>query len=114
MRMTLWWIGNAVLALVVAPLVIFLANRLVRMAIVVRRYSDDVLEHGVALTGTLDAIPKLVETKQLTGVARQNVGRYGAALAHLLAPSGAGDASGPGDGAPRRTRSARLVASREK
>lgn len=83
--MTLWWIGNALLAFVVAPLVIFLANRLIRQALEVRAYADDVLENGVNLTGALDAIPKLLQTKELTAVASQRVGRYGAALAAILA-----------------------------
>lgn len=86
--MALWWIGNAVLAFVVAPLVILLANRLVRRALEVKRYADDVLEHGVALTGALDDIPKLVTTKELTGAAVGLVGRYGAALTALQGAPG--------------------------
>ncbi|CAN5501184.1 hypothetical protein BH20ACT2_BH20ACT2_01290 [soil metagenome] len=81
--MTLWWIGNAVLGLVVAPAVIYFANRVVRTAFEIRAYADDVLEHGVGLTGTLDAVPKLVTTRELTGAAGQLVGRYGAALERL-------------------------------
>lgn len=125
--MTLWWIGNALLAFVVAPLVIFLANRLIRLALEIKHYADDVLENGVDLTGTLDAVPKLVTTKELTGVARQNVGRYGAALVALqsgAAPAQSGVGRAPSDAPPpppprqppqqqqRRPR-ARLVASRE-
>jgi hypothetical protein len=43
-----------------------------------------VLEHGVGLTGTLDAVPKLVQTRELTRAAREAVGQYGAALEPLL------------------------------
>lgn len=82
--MTLWWIGNAVLGLVVIPAVLFFANRVIRPTLEIKKYADDVLVHGVALTGTLDAVPKLVTTKELTGVARKLVGRYGAALEQLL------------------------------
>lgn len=82
--MTWWWIGNVVLFLVVIPLVVFLANRVLRPVREIKAYADDVLEHGVALTGTLDAVPKLVETRQLTGAARKAVGEYGAALGALL------------------------------
>ena len=78
--MTWWWIGNVVLFLVVIPLVVFLANRVLRPVREIKAYADDVLEHGVALTGTLDAVPKLVETRQLTGACRKAVGEYGAAL----------------------------------
>ena len=42
------------------------------------------LDHGVKLTSTLDSVPRLAKTRELTGVARQNVGRYGAALERLL------------------------------
>jgi hypothetical protein len=101
----LWWIGNAVLALVVVPVVVFLANRLIRLTLEIRRYADDVLEHGVGLTGTLDAVPKLVHTRELTSAAHQLVGRYGAALAAIQ--SGAS----PGPARPRPA--ARLAAPRE-
>lgn len=80
----LWWIGNAVLALVVIPLVLLLANRVLRPVFVINEYADDILQHGVALTGTLDAVPKLVKTKDLTGTALGLVGRYGAALRRIL------------------------------
>lgn len=80
----LWWIGNAALALVVIPLVLLLANRVLRPILMIKEYADDILVHGVALTGTLDAVPKLVKTKELTGAALGLVGRYGAALRRLL------------------------------
>jgi hypothetical protein len=50
----------------------------------IKAYADDVLDHGVKLTGALDAVPRLAKTRELTGVARQNVSRYGAALDRLL------------------------------
>ena len=80
----LWWIGNLALALVVIPLVLLLANRVLRPVMEIKEYADDILVHGVALTGTLDAVPKLVKTKKLTGAALGLVGRYGAALKRLL------------------------------
>ncbi|MGI9033135.1 MAG: hypothetical protein ACR2HY_05550 [Acidimicrobiales bacterium] len=82
--MVLWWIGNVLLILVVAPVCILFLNRVLRPAKEIKSYASDILEHGVLLTGTLDAVPKLVETKQLTATARQGVGRYGAALQRLL------------------------------
>ena len=80
----LWWIGNAVLGLVVIPVVLLFANRVLRPTLVIKEYADDILVHGVGLTGTLDAVPKLVKTKELTGAALGLVGRYGAALKRLL------------------------------
>ena len=82
--MVLWWIGILLLVFVVAPTVIFLLNRLTRPAYEIRAYADDILEHGVGITAELDAVPKLVRTKELTGVVRQNAVRYVAALRRLL------------------------------
>ena len=82
--MFLWWIGNVVLGVVVIPLVILLLNRVIRPIYIINEYADDILVHGVGLTGTLDAVPKLVTTKELTGTAVGLVGRYGAALKRLL------------------------------
>ena len=82
--MVLWWIGNALLGLVVVPVVLLFANRVLRPTRLIKEYADDILVHGVGLTGTLDAVPKLVKTKELTGAALGLVGRYGAALRRLL------------------------------
>ena len=82
--MVLWWIGNLLLLFVVAPVCILFLNRVLGPAKEIKAYAGDILEHGVLLTGTLDAVPKLVQTKQLTGTARQGVQRYGAALQQLL------------------------------
>ncbi len=82
--MVLWWIGIVLLVFVVAPVVILFLNRVIRPAYEIRSYADDILEHGVGITAQLDAVPKLVRTKELTGVARQGVARYTAALRRLL------------------------------
>ena len=82
--MFLWWIGNAALGFVVIPVVLLFANRVLRPTLMIKEYADDILVHGVGLTGTLDAVPKLVTTKELTGAALGLVGRYGAALKRLL------------------------------
>lgn len=82
--MLLWWIGNAVLLLAVAPVVILLANRLLRPAIEILRYSEDIVEHGFALARTLDALPALERTRQLASQANQGVARYGGAVQRLL------------------------------
>lgn len=82
--MVYWWIGNAVLFVVVIPVLLLYLNRVLRPAIEIKKYADDVLQHGVALTGTFDSVPALLETKELTGAARGLVGRYGAALEKLL------------------------------
>ena len=82
--MVLWWIANAVLILVVAPVVVFLANKLLRPAREILAYSNDILEHGHALTGALDALPALDRTRQLASSANQGASRYGSALKRLV------------------------------
>ena len=45
---------------------------------------DIMVEVGALLTGTLDSVPNLIRTCELSGTARLNVTRYGLALARLL------------------------------
>lgn len=78
------WVGDAVLIFVVIPAVLFFLNKVLRPALEIKKYADDVLQHGVGLTGTLDAVPKLVDTLNLTTAAKGLVGRYGAAVDKLL------------------------------
>ncbi len=80
----LWWLANIVLIAVVAPVCLLFLNRVLRPIFEIRRYVDDVLDHGVKLTGTLDCVPNLIRSCELTGAARLNVTRYGLALARLL------------------------------
>lgn len=82
--MWLWWIGNAVLAFVVVPLVVLLANRVIRVATEVRRYADDVLVHGVGLSQNLVPVPALAGTRDLIGVATGHAVRYVTALDPLV------------------------------
>lgn len=78
------YIGEALTVLLVVPVVVVLLQRLLKPVKDIESYVDDVLVHGVMLTGTMDAIPKLVQTKELTAVALQGVARYGAALDRIL------------------------------
>jgi hypothetical protein len=82
--MTLLWIADLVLLVVVAPVVLLFAGRVVRRLWAISKLADSTLEHGMALSANLAAVPKLLETKRLTGAARQLVGRYGNALGALL------------------------------
>ncbi len=79
-----WWVGNVILFIVVIPLVVVLANSVVRPAVEIRRYADDILENGVLVTGNLDPIPALVDTRRMIGETLAGVRRYGAALDRLL------------------------------
>lgn len=83
--MILWWIGNAVLLLVVLPVVIGLMNRLLAAVERIREASDQILVHGVELTVALDNVPALLATTDAT-VQQVAVGavRYAGSVATLL------------------------------
>ena len=82
--MVWWWLGNIVLIAVVAPAVVFFLNKVWRPIKEIDAYVQDILEHGVLLTATLDCVPNLIRSCELSGTARLNVTRYGLALARLL------------------------------
>ena len=82
--MWLWWIGNALLLLVVVPVVLLLANRVLRPAIEIQRYADDILVHGVGLTRNLEPVPALLETKSTVDVVTANAVRYVTALQPIV------------------------------
>lgn len=75
--MALWWIANVVGLVVVIPLVIVLANRVILQGLETARYADDILHHGVALAGNLDPVPALADTRdhvrRVTAVASRYV-----------------------------------------
>lgn len=82
---TVWSIlGLAVLFLVVAPVVVILAQRVLRRIAEVRRYADDILEHGVNITANLDPVPALLDTRDLVKGAGMGLLRYGTAVEKLL------------------------------
>ncbi len=82
--MVLWYIAALLLIFVIPPVVLLFLNKVLKPIKEIDKYVEDVLEHGVALTATLDVVPNLVRTCELTGIARLNVTRYGLALARLL------------------------------
>ena len=83
--MVLFWIGNAVLLLVVFPVVIFLLNRVLAAVERIRHATDDILSGGVALIGELDGVPAALATTDAT-VNEISVGavRYAGSVAKLL------------------------------
>ena len=82
--MWLWWIANLISLLVVVPLVVLLANRVIRPAVEISRYSDDILEHGVLLTENLEPVPVLADTVQLGREITQQAVRYVTALHRVI------------------------------
>jgi len=81
----LWWIGNAVLLLVVLPVVIALLNRVLAAAERIRGACDDILTGGVALIGELNGVPEaLAETDQTIKAVTVGAVRYAGSVAKLL------------------------------
>jgi hypothetical protein len=83
--MAWWWIGNAILLLVVVPVLVALLNRVLAALERIRAASDDILAGGVALVGELDTVPDLLATTDGTirDVATGAV-RYAGSVAKLL------------------------------
>lgn len=74
----------AILGLVVVvPVVVFLANRIMWAGTEIRDYTADILANGVALTGALDPVPALGRTGELVDQVTANAVRYVAALHRL-------------------------------
>jgi len=83
--MVLWWIGNAILLLVVLPVVIFLLNRVLAAVERIRAAADDILAGGVALVGELNGVPEALAVTDTT-IRDVSVGavRYAGSVAKLL------------------------------
>jgi hypothetical protein len=83
--MTLWWIGNAVLLVVVVPVLVALLNRVLAALERIRAATDDILVGGVALTGELDNVPEMLAVTDGT-IRDVAVGavRYAGSVAKLL------------------------------
>jgi hypothetical protein len=83
--MVLWWIGNAILLLVVVPVAVALLNRVLAALERVRGAADDILSGGVALIGELDGVPEALAVTDRT-IHEVSVGavRYAGSVAKLL------------------------------
>jgi ribosomal protein L18E len=83
--MVWWWIGNAVLLVVVLPVVIFLLNRVLAALERIRAAADDILAGGVALAGELEGVPgALAETDKVIKNVTVGAVRYAGSVAKLL------------------------------
>ena len=83
--MALWWIGNAVLLVVVLPVVIYLLNRVLAALERIRAASDGILAGGVALVGQLEAVPDgLAVTDMTIDAVKVGAVRYAGSVAKLL------------------------------
>jgi len=82
--MTLWWIGNLLLAIVVIPFVLVLLTRLMKPINDIGHEADAVLAGGVTIASQLDLLAGLVPTKEGITKIRAGVLAYGAALDKIL------------------------------
>ena len=58
------WIGLA-LGVVVLGVVVALLNRIVRPALEIKRYADDILAHGIGIARNLDGVDEAIRTREL-------------------------------------------------
>ena len=82
--MALWWIMNVVALVVVVPVVILFANRIIRGGLEITRYADDILHHGVLVTKALEPVPALLDTRSLVQTATGHAVRYVTALKKIV------------------------------
>ena len=78
-----WWIGNALGVVVVIPLVLLLMSGVIRPVRQIAWYAGDVLEHGVGLSGNLDPVPALGQTRELVAEVTQHAVEYVGALERM-------------------------------
>ena len=83
--MALWWIGNAILLLVVVPVLVALLNRVLAALERIRGAATDILAGGVGLAGELDGVPEMlaVTDNTIKDVATGAV-RYAGSVGKLL------------------------------
>jgi hypothetical protein len=81
----LWWIGNAILLVVILPVVIALLSRVLGALERIRAASDDILAGGVALIGELQGVPDgLAQTDKTIEEVKVGAVRYAGSVAKLL------------------------------
>lgn len=83
--MVWWWIGNAILLLVILPVVIALLNRVLAALERIRAASDNILAGGGALVGELESVPEgLARTDATVKAISVGAVRYAGSVAKLL------------------------------
>lgn len=82
--MVLWWIGNIVLLVVIAPVVVFLLYRVLVSAQAVRQAADEIAAVGTTMVYDVKPVPKLLETESYVSQTTAGLARYGKALDEML------------------------------
>lgn len=84
----LWWLGLAVIVLVVVPVVLFLARDIILALREIQLYAEDIRQHGDAIAASLEAVGELDHTRELGSDVGSTVGRMAAALGPVLGEGG--------------------------
>ena len=82
--MTLWWIGNLVLAAVIIPVFLILLKNLLKPVTKIGHEADAILAGGVTIAHQLDLLEHVVHTRDSVKQVRAGVAAYGVALDKLL------------------------------
>jgi hypothetical protein len=82
--MTLWWIGNAVLLLVVLPVVVYLLNGVLTAAKSIVPSVNRIATVAAAGSKDLDAVPLLLTTQDQVRQTVAGVANYGGSLDVIL------------------------------
>jgi hypothetical protein len=82
--MTLEWIGDAVLLLVVLPVVIYLLRGVLRPAISIVASTRQIADAATAASTDLDAVPLLLTTQQQVIKTIETAADYGGSLDVIL------------------------------
>ena len=84
----LWWVGLALVVVVVVPVVLFLARDIILALREIQLYAEDIRHHGAATATSLDAVGELERTRELGAGVGATVERIAAALGPLLSGGG--------------------------
>lgn len=83
--MTLWWIGNAVVLLVVVPVLVALLNRVLAALEVIRGAADVTLAGGLGVIDEVQHVnDRLAETDETIAEVANGAVRYAGSVGKLL------------------------------
>ncbi len=82
--MIIWWIGNVVLLVVIAPVVVYLLSGVLIAARTVRRAVDEIAVVGTKMVSDLEPVPELIKTESYVSQTTAGLARYGTALDEIL------------------------------
>jgi len=80
----LWWIGNAIFILVVIPVVVVLLSRLKGAVVNIGGVVKGIEDQAGGISYALDAVPALLQTRDLVGEVGGGLTRYVTAVDRIL------------------------------